>query len=67
MLSTLIEIAQAGLALYQKATGAIPGIKAEMSATDIAAAQAQLDALHAQYEADYASAVASLQAAAAKN
>lgn len=67
MFATLLEIAQAGLALYQKATGAIPAVQAEMSATDIATAQAQLDALHAQYEADYASAVASLQKAAAKS
>lgn len=66
MLSTLIEIAQAGLALYQKATTAIPAVQSEMSATDIATAQAQLDALHAQYETDYANAVTALQAAAAK-
>jgi len=67
IITEILAAAQAGLAIYQKATAAFSAVKTNLSTTDIATAQAQLDALHKQYEADYASAVTSLQAAAAKS
>jgi hypothetical protein len=66
LIKMALSFAQDGLNLYQRATANVKAVAAEMSATDQAAALAQLESLHAQYETDYQAARAALVKAAAE-